>query len=89
MANDPTPLSDTERAILELERSWWKYPGAKETAIMERFGLTATRYYMTLNVLLDRPAALAHDPLLVRRLRRLRAARATQRSVLRLGFDQA
>ena len=47
----------------------------------------STRYYQVLNALIDRPEALAFDPLLVRRLRRLRAARQRARSARRLGFE--
>lgn len=73
-------LTETEREILAFERQWWKYSGAKETEVRERFDLSATRYYQVLNVLIDRPEALVFDPMLVRRLRRLREARARQRS---------
>ena len=82
-----TPLTDTEVAILDIERQWWKYSGAKETAIRERFDMSATRYYQVLNALIDEPAALAHDPLLIRRLRRLRDARARRRSSLARQFE--
>lgn len=80
-------LSDRDRGILEFERQWWKYAGAKETAVREQFDMSATRYYQVLNALIDRPEALAADPLLVRRLRRLRATRQKQRSARRLGFE--
>lgn len=80
-------LSERERAILAFERQWWKYAGAKETAIRELFGLSATRYYQILNALIDTPAALAADPLLVKRLLRLRAARQHARSARRIGAD--
>ena len=80
-------LSDRDRAILEFERQWWKYAGAKETAVRESFDMSATRYYQVLNALIDRPEALQADPLLVRRLRRLRATRQKQRSARRLGFE--
>jgi hypothetical protein len=80
-------LSDRDRAILEFERQWWKYAGAKETAVREKFDMSSTRYYQVLNALIDRPEALEEDPLLVRRLRRLRAARQRQRSARRLGFE--
>lgn len=73
-------LTDQQRAVLDFERQWWKYAGAKETAIRERFDMSATRYYQVLNALIDEPMALAHDPLLIRRLRRLRDARARRRS---------
>jgi Protein of unknown function (DUF3263) len=73
-------LPAREREMLAFERQWWRYAGAKEAAIRERFGLSATRYYQVLNALVDRPEALAADPLLVRRLRRMRATRQRHRS---------
>ncbi|MDF9716063.1 DUF3263 domain-containing protein [Nocardioides sp. ChNu-153] len=80
-------LSERDLEILELERHWWKYAGAKEQAVRNKFQMSSTRYYQVLNALIDKPEALAADPLLVRRLRRLRAARQRQRSARRLGFD--
>jgi hypothetical protein len=80
-------LSDRDGAILGFERHWWKYAGAKEQAIRDQFQMSATRYYQVLNALIDRPEALAHDPLLVKRLRRLRAARQRARSARRLGIE--
>ena len=80
-------LSARDSEILEFERQWWKYAGAKETAIRESFDMSATRYYQVLNALIDRPEALVEDPLLVRRLRRMRAERQRARSARRLGFE--
>jgi hypothetical protein len=80
-------LSDRDREILAFERQWWKYAGAKEQAVRDLFDMSATRYYQVLNALLDRPEALAADPMLVKRLRRLRAARQRQRSARRLGIE--
>ncbi|OBG36424.1 MULTISPECIES: DUF3263 domain-containing protein [Mycolicibacter] len=80
-------LSRREHDILSFERDWWKYAGAKEEAIKERFALSATRYYQVLNALVDRPEALAADPMLVKRLRRLRSSRQKARAARRLGFD--
>lgn len=76
----PTGLTDDEKAMLELERSWWKHVGVKETLVRERFGISPTVYYARLNRLLDRPEAMAADPMTVRRLQRLRDARRAQRS---------
>ena len=73
-------LSRREHEMLAFERHWWRQAGAKETAIRDRFGVPPTRYYQVLNALVDRPDALAADPLLVRRLRRLRRARTRTRS---------
>lgn len=72
-------LSDRDRDMLEFERLTWRYPAAKETAILDRFEMSATRYYQVLLALIDQPAAEAHDPTLVRRLRRLRDARRAER----------
>jgi hypothetical protein len=77
-------LSDRGRAILAFAGSWWKFEGAKESAIREQFDMSRTTYYATLNRILDDPAAEAVDPLLVRRLRRQRTARARSRSARRL-----
>src|SRR5689334_14450471 len=86
-AADESGLSERDREILNFERQWWKYAGAKEQAVREKFDMSSTRYYQVLNALIDRDEALAADPLLVRRLRRLRAARQRQRSARRLGFE--
>ena len=80
-------LSERDREILALERLWWQYAGAKEQAIREKFDMSATRYYQVLNALIDREDALAFDPLLVKRLRRLRDQRQRSRSARRLGID--
>lgn len=78
-------LTEREREILEFETGWWRFGGAKEAAISEAFGMNATRYYQVLNALIDRPEALAAQPLLVKRLRRMRASRQQARSARRLG----
>ena len=80
-------LSPRDQEILAFERQWWKYAGAKEQAVRELFEMSATRYYQVLNALIDRPEALATDPMLVKRLRRLRSARQRARSARRLGIE--
>ena len=80
-------LSERDTGILAFERQWWKYAGAKEGAIKEQFDMSATRYYQVLNALIDRPEALVADPMLVKRLRRLRTTRQRNRSARRLGLD--
>jgi hypothetical protein len=74
--------------ILEFERSWWKLPGRKERAIRERFGLSAARYYQLLNRLIESPEALRVDPMLVKRLQRLRTERRRQRFERNLGSSR-
>ena len=76
-----TPLTDLEVRILHFERQWWKYAGIKDSAIRELFNLSAKQYYELLNNLIDRPDAMAASPLLIKRLRRLREARVSSRSL--------
>lgn len=82
----PPIFGEREIRVLEFERNWWKYAGAKERAIRETFEFSATRYYRLLSEILDMPEALAHDPILVKRLQRLRAFRQRQRMARRLGI---
>ena len=83
-ALDATALDERDAAMLDFEDSWFTASVPKEQAIMENFGVSATRYYQHLNVLIDTAPALAYKPLLVKRLRRLRAARQDARSARRL-----
>jgi hypothetical protein len=84
---EPTrELTDREREILTFERHWWRFGAAKDAAVRHRFGLGVADYYQVLNAVIDHAGALAHDPLLVRRLRRQRIARREQRSARRLGL---
>lgn len=73
-------LTDTERAMLMLEDGWWKYAGAKDAAIRAAFDLSPTVYYQRLNALINRPEALVTEPMVVRRLLRLREARRRVRT---------
>jgi hypothetical protein len=84
-SHDLPQLDRDDLEILDFERQWWKYADTKETGIRERLGLSTVRYYRRLSWLIDQPQAQAHDPLLVRRLRRTRLARQRDRSVRRLG----
>jgi hypothetical protein len=72
-------LGARERDVLVFERRRWRHVGAKEQAIRDEFGISPTHYYQILNALLDDPAALAHSPALVNRLRRVREARRRER----------
>lgn len=85
---DPSSgLSERDRAILDFEHRHWTYAGSKEQGIKDLFGLSATRYYQILNQLIDSEAALAHKPLLIKRLRRDRSRRQRTRSMRRLGLQ--
>ncbi len=84
----PSRLTGADELVLDFERSWWRATDDKDSAIRACFGTTAPVYYRRLARLIEHPAALAHDPLLVRRLRRLvargvaaeRAAQAERRA---------
>jgi len=76
----PDGLSERDIAILAFERQWWRNPSVKEEAIRAEFGLSAARYYQVLGALVDSPLALAHDPMLIKRLQRMREARAEARA---------
>jgi len=86
--NDPANagLSEFEVKMLEFERSWWRHAGVKESSIKELFNLTPPAYYQLLNNLIDREAAVMAEPILVKRLRRLRDSRTQARSSSKLGF---
>lgn len=78
------PSVEQDRAVLDFEEAWFTSAVPKDQAIMERFGWSSAKYYQRLNVLLDDPAALEYKPLLVKRLRRMRAQRQAERSARRL-----
>lgn len=73
------PLTERDKAVLEFERGWWAAPGTKEAAIRERFQLSGSRYYEILGALVETSEAMTQDPLLVRRLRRMRDRRRKER----------
>jgi len=73
------PLTERDKAVLEFERRWWAEPGTKAAAIRERFELSSARYYQILAALVETSEAMTHDPLLVRRLRRVRDRRRKER----------
>ena len=79
-------LDQRDRDLLDFEREAWKLRMSKERAIRERFGFSAARYHQLLNRAIDRAGALAYDPMLVRRLRRIRDARRRKRVAGRLGI---
>jgi Protein of unknown function (DUF3263) len=79
-AGESGALEERERGVLAFERRWWRHAGAKEEAIRREFGVGPTAYYQLLSRLLDDPAALAYDPMLVKRLQRQRASRRRRRS---------
>ena len=85
-AVEASALSERDARFLDFEKSWWQARASKEQVIRDRFDVSASRYYQLLNALIDRPEALEHDPMLVRRLRRMREQRQRQRSAQRLSL---
>ena len=72
-------LTAGDMELLEFERATWKYPGNRDAAVLERFGLSRTAYLQRLLALVEHPAAAAYDPLVVGQIRRrLDHARATR-----------
>jgi len=65
-------LSERHAAMLDFERSWWENNDPRDQVIRARFQCSPDEYHEELTAVLDDPAALAHDPLVVRRLKRLR-----------------
>ncbi len=88
MTAEPTPargggdgvLDERSLRVLAFEARSWQQPGLKAEAIRDEFGISAARYYRILGELIDSPAALRHDPMLVKRLQRMREARAATRA---------
>ena len=85
VSTSPPPLDDRARAILDFERESWRLVTVKQRAIRERFGFSAARYHQLLNRIIETPEALAYDPMLVRRLRRIRESRRQRRVANQLG----
>ena len=85
-ASDPSIVLDQRsREVLDFEREAWKLTVPKQRAIRERFGFSPSRYHQLLHRIIDRPEAVAYDPMLVRRLRRVRAVRRRSRTASGLG----
>lgn len=78
-------LTEREAAILAMAKRRFVFPGQREAALRDELGLTGTRYHQLLARIIDTPAALAAEPVLVRRLLRLREQRAARRSASRRG----
>ncbi|WP_431711178.1 DUF3263 domain-containing protein [Glutamicibacter uratoxydans] len=78
--NPDSELDERSQQILAMERLWWKYAGAKEQAITKQFSVSPANYYQLLNQLIETDAALAYDPMLVKRLRRLRTTKRRVRT---------
>ena len=79
------PLTERERAVLDFERTWWTLDEPRELVIRARFACTPEAFAGELAALVDSSDALAHDPLVVHRLRRRqdRARRARYQEVAR------
>jgi hypothetical protein len=65
-------LDERSAAMLDFERDWWNNPEPRELVIRARFQCSPEEYHAELTKVLEDPAAMDHDPLVVRRLKRLR-----------------
>ncbi len=72
-------LTERDLKILDLEQNWWTRAGSKHQQIADSLDLSITRYHEILDEVIDSPAAMNHDPLLVLRLRRMRDERRRSR----------
>lgn len=72
-------LTDHDAAVLAFAARTFRFPGARDEAITVEFGMTPWRYEQRLQQVLDLPAALEAEPMLVNRLRRLRFERRQTR----------
>lgn len=61
-------LTDHEKAMLDLATEHFRYAGSLDTAAMDRFGMTPTRYWQEMNRIIETEAALAYRPAAVQRL---------------------
>lgn len=68
-------MTDEERRMLDLAGQRWNYAGNLEQQVRDEFGISLTRFYQRVNQLVDTEEALAYDPVVVNRLRRLRTPR--------------
>ncbi len=68
-------LTERQIAIIEFERISWQLDSSKEKAIREQFSISPSRYYKIRDELIDIPAAMDFDPMVVKRLQKQRKAR--------------
>ncbi|QSZ49430.1 DUF3263 domain-containing protein [Arthrobacter sp. D5-1] len=71
-------LTDHEKAMINLAGEDFKYAGSLDTAAMERFGMTPTRFWQEMNRILRTESAVAYRPAVVARLRLKLPARRRQ-----------
>lgn len=68
------------RMALRLAGATYRYEGAREADALEMLGYTPTRFRQVIGRLLDDPQAMAEEPTVVGRLRRLREVRRRARA---------
>lgn len=64
-----------QRAVLDVERSWWLEGRSKTDVVRDRLAISLARYNQLLADLVTSEDAEEYDPLLLRRLRRAREQR--------------
>ncbi|MGN7133422.1 DUF3263 domain-containing protein [Rhodococcoides corynebacterioides] len=68
-------MTPIQRMMLDMEKRHYRYAGSKEQAIRDELDVAPARYYQLLAALIDEPEALAAEPVLVNRLRRIAHSR--------------
>lgn len=71
-------LSECDARLLRFTETAPRELGEREEAIRRELGMSPTRYYQRLNILLEDVDALAAYPVLVHRLTRIRDSRLAQ-----------
>jgi hypothetical protein len=69
-----------EHQAIRLAAATYRYPGARDTAILEQLGWSPTVFWAVVHALIERPDVITEYPMECRRLQRLRDARRRQRS---------
>lgn len=76
-------LSVRDHMVVALAAARYKYPAVREADALELVSYTPTRFWQRVGWLIDQPAVEIAYPTFVRRQRRLRDARAQQRTARR------
>lgn len=73
-------LTVRDHMTITLAATRFRYPAVRENRALDELGYKPTTFWARVDYLLDQPDALREHPQVVHRLRRLRDARARQRT---------
>ncbi|MGO1591549.1 MAG: DUF3263 domain-containing protein [Ancrocorticia sp.] len=77
-ARNLEPLTEEEARVLEFEGTWAQR-GLRKNAGIAALGMSVSHYYLVLNHAIAKPIAELENPELIRRLKRMREVRETER----------